>query len=561
MNKKGLIIFIVLLVLYCVIGSVAYYRKVVNGTITGNSGKAVFNVSGFTEVNQSKIITLKDGAIVPGDKGSFDLVMDASGSSVDMYASLRIERTSLPENLKFYTSSDYKSELHTYYSYLKKGSETLTIYWYWNPYIDDAKDSEFINSNNTENLSASIMINAVQVSVNSVMKNGYSAKTEFWSDTYRPYIESISFEKNTGNVPSTCDISNLCFDVSDNASLKKVYAYLKSSGNSDASGNALYNLYIASDAPIFAPINCSNMFGDFASLKTIDFNGNFNTSNVTNMSYMFTKNSSLVSLDLNSFNTVNVSTMGGMFENCSLLQNLYINNFNTSRLSGMWFMFARCSALTTLDLSSFDTSKATSTSNMFNGCASLVTLDLSNFNTSNMTSMTAMFANCSSLASLDLSGFNTSKVTNMSNMFSQCKVLTKLNLNNFNTSNVTNMNSMFYNCKTITDLDLSNFNTVNVTNMSTMFTSCSGLKNLNIINFNTTNVMHTASMFAGCTNINTSINILNSTNTDYTGMFSNAATDANAKITVNYIADASTLVDNMIATKSSNSNVVKGNQI
>ena len=119
MNKKGLIIFIVLLVLYCVIGSVAYYRKVVNGTITGNSGKAVFNVSGFTEVNQSKIITLKDGAIVPGDKGSFDLVMDATGSSVDMYASLRIERTSLPENLKFYTSSDYKSELHTYYSYLK----------------------------------------------------------------------------------------------------------------------------------------------------------------------------------------------------------------------------------------------------------------------------------------------------------------------------------------------------------------------------------------------------------------------------------------------------------
>ena len=561
MNKKGLIIFIVLLVLYCVIGSVAYYRKVVNGTITGNSGKAVFNVSGFTEVNQSKIITLKDGAIVPGDKGSFDLVMDASGSSVDMYASLRIERTSLPENLKFYTSSDYKSELHTYYSYLKTASETLTIYWYWNPYIDDAKDSEFINSNNTENLSASIMINAVQVSVNSVMKNGYSAKTEFWSDTYRPYIKTISFEKNINNLPSTCDNANLCFDVSDNASLKKVYAYLKDSGSKDASNNVLYNLYIASDAPIFAPINCSNMFGDFASLKTIDFNGNFNTSNVTNMSYMFTKNSSLVSLDLNSFNTVNVSTMGGMFENCSLLQNLYINNFNTTNLVNIWFMFTRCSALTTLDLSSFDTSKATSTSNMFNGCASLVTLDLSNFNTSNMTSMTAMFANCSSLASLDLSGFNTSKVTNMSNMFSQCKVLTKLNLNNFNTSNVTNMNSMFYNCKAITDLDLSNFNTVNVTNMSTMFTSCSGLKNLNIINFNTTNVMHTASMFAGCTNINTSINILNSTNTDYTGMFSNAATEANAKITVNYIADASTLVDNMIATKSSNSNVVKGNQI
>ena len=34
-----------------------------------------------------------------------------------------------------------------------------------------------------------------------------------------------------------------------------------------------------------------------------------------------------------------------------------------------------------------------------------------------------------------------------------------------------------------------------------------------------------------------------------------------SKITVNYIAAASTLVDKMIATKSSNSNVVKGNII
>ena len=536
MNKKGLIIFVVLLVLYCVIGSVAYYRKVVNGTITGNSGKAVFNVSGFTEVNQSKIITLKDGAIVPGDKGSFDLVMDASGSSVDMYASLRIERTSLPENLKFYTSSDYKSELHTYYSYLKKGSETLTIYWYWNPYIDDAKDSEFINSNNTENLSASIMINAVQVSVNSVMKNGYSAKTEFWSDTYRPYIKTISFEKNINNLPSTCDNANLCFDVSDNASLKKVYAYLKDSGSKDASNNVLYNLYIASDAPIFAPINCSNMFGDFASLKTIDFNGNFNTSNVTNMSYMFTKNSSLVSLDLNSFNTVNVSTMGEMFENCSLLQNLYINNFNTTNLVNIWFMFTRCSALTTLDLSSFDTSKATSTSNMFNGCASLVTLDLSNFNTSNVGDMGYMFTDCSNLTTLDLSMFNTSKVTDMEQMFANCSSLTSLDLSNFNTSKVTVMSYMFSNCYSLTSLNLSSFNTSKVTNMSYMFSNCYSLTSLNLSSFNTSKVTNMSYMFFNCKKLQTQINILNANVTDYGYMFNYAATDPNAQIVVNYIA-------------------------
>ena len=534
MNKKGLIIFIVLLVLYCVIGSVAYYRKVVNGTITGNSGKAVFNVSGFTEVNQSKIITLKDGAIVPGDKGSFDLVMDATGSSVDMYASLRIERTSLPENLKFYTSSDYKSELHTYYSYLKTASETLTIYWYWNPYIDDTKDNEFINSNNTENLDASIIVNAVQVSTRADMKNGASSKTEFWSDSYRPYIKTISFEKNINNLPSTCDNANLCFDISSTDSKRQVYAYLKDSGSKDASNNVLYNLYIASDVPIFAPVNCASLFENFTSLVTIDFNNNFNTSNVTSMSYMFSK-SPLVSLDLSSFNTSNVTNMGGMFEVCSSLQNLYINNFNTSRLVGMWFMFAGCSSLTVLDLSSFNTSKVTTTSNMFQNCLSLIALDLSSFDTSNMTSMVAMFKLCSSLTSLNLSGFNTSKVTNMNSMFSTCRNLVNLDISSFNTSNVGDMGYMFTNCSNLTTLDLSMFNASKVTDMSSMFNNCKKLQ--------------------------TEINIMSANVTSYTNMFSEAATEANAKITVNYIANASTLVDNMIATKSANSNVVKGNQI
>ena len=47
----------------------------------------------------------------------------------------------------------------------------------------------------------------------------------------------------------------------------------------------------------------------------------------------------------------------------------------------------------------------------------------------------------------------------------------------------------------------------------------------------------------------------------YSGMFYNVATASGSQITVNYIADASALVDNMIATKSSTSNVVKGSQI
>ena len=50
----------------------------------------------------------------------------------------------------------------------------------------------------------------------------------------------------------------------------------------------------------------------------------------------------------------------------------------------------------------------------------------------------------------------------------------------------------------------------------------------------------------------------NVTEKNYENMFYGAATDPNAKIIVNYTSEAETLVDNMIKTKSSNSNVVKG---
>ena len=524
MNKKGLIIFMALIVLFCIVGSIAYYSRAVTGNITAQTGKVVFNVSGFTEVNQSKVITLKDGAIVPGDKGSFELTMDSTGSSVDMYASLRIERTSLPENLKFYTTSDCKSELHTYYSYLQTGSETLTIYWYWNPYIDDEKDNEFINSNNTENLNASIVINAVQVSTKADMKNGASSKTEFWSDTYRPYIKTIGFESNTNSMPSTCDTANLCFDVSATNSKKKVYAYLIDSGSKDSSNNTLYDLHIASDAPIFAPADSSNIFKDFTNLVTIDFNNNFNTSNTINMIGMFQGCTSIVSLNLNSFNTSKVTNMsignsGSMFYGCSSLTNLYINNFNTSNVTSIAALFRYCSKLTTIDLSSFNTSKVTSMRNMFQGCSSLTSLDLSNFNTSNVTDMYSMFSSCSSLVSLALSSFNTSNVTDMVSMFSSCSSLTSLDLSNFNTSKVTSMREMFIDCSLLTKLNINSFNTSNVTDMYRMFYNCSKLQ--------------------------TQINIMNANITNYGNMFSGSATDASAHIIIGYTANTETIATAM----------------
>ena len=94
-----------------------------------------------------------------------------------------------------------------------------------------------------------------------------------------------------------------------------------------------------------------------------------------------------------------------------------------------------------------------------------------------------------------------------------------------------------------------------------MFYNCSSLTNLELSNLNTSKVTMMIYMFRECSSLTTTINVMNVSVTDYNYMFDGAATKSGAKITVNYIADASSLVDNMIATKSSNSNVVKGVEI
>lgn len=126
-----------------------------------------------------------------------------------------------------------------------------------------------------------------------------------------------------------------------------------------------------------------------------------------------------------------------------------INYLNTSEVTNMSWMFVGCSKLTSLDVSHFNTSKVISMYCMFESCSKLTSLDLSNFNTSQVKNMCGMFSECSSLTSLDLSQFNTSEVTEMWSMFMRCNSLTTLDLSTFNTSKVKDMTEMFLECNNL----------------------------------------------------------------------------------------------------------------
>ena len=240
----------------------------------------------------------------------------------------------------------------------------------------------------------------------------------------------------------------------DDCGVVDIKAYIKA----NSSDTTKYDVIFYSPATIYAPIDSSSLFGDpnssidycLTNLISISF-ANFNTSKVTNMSYMFYWSSKLTSLNL--------------------------SNFDTSNVTNMSYMFSFCSKLTSLDVSKFNTSNVTDMSYMFDCCSSLTSLNVSSFNTSNVTNMSCMFAGCSKLTSLNVSNFNTSKVTDMSQMFIYMN-LKSINLSNFDTSKVTNATEMFAENDSLTSLDLSNFDFSNIKYASGIFRLCPNLSRI-----------------------------------------------------------------------------------
>ena len=203
-----------------------------------------------------------------------------------------------------------------------------------------------------------------------------------------------------------------------------------------------------------------------------------------------------------SFASARPTTTYYWFADMTNLQSvLGIQYLNTSEVTNMFYMFAYC-GLSSINLSYLNTSKVTSMEAMFLN-SSFTSLNVSSFNTSNVVDMNEMFAYCYNLTSLDLSTFNTSNVTNMEGMFNECINLESINLSNWNTSNVTNMNNMFHECNALTSVDLSSFNTAKVTTMYSMFDYCTSLTSLDLSSFNTSKVTDMRWMFSSCSELTT----------------------------------------------------------
>lgn len=252
------------------------------------------------------------------------------------------------------------------------------------------------------------------------------------------------------------------------------------------------------------PTTCVSWFLWFEALTTIEHLDYLNTSEVEYMNSMFTKCTSLETLDLSSFNTEKVTNMSEMFVGSTNLRTINLpKGFIGSNVTDLNGMFRGCASLTELDLSGSNAEKVKDMCKMFYDCFALSNLNLSGFKTGSLTDMRYLFSSCQSLESLDLSGFNTENVTSMESMFSQCSSLRSLDLSSFNTSKVIDMHLMFYKCTNLESIDLSSFDTENLQRMARMFYSCTKLAMLDLSSFATPNMTSMLSAFQYCKNLKT----------------------------------------------------------
>ncbi len=289
------------------------------------------------------------------------------------------------------------------------------------------------------------------------------------------------------------------------------------------------------------------------------FNSSFSEARPTTTRAWFEEQETLEAVsNLEYLNTSEVTDMGWMFYGCSSLKLIRTRTFDTTKVTNMSSMFCNCSSLTTLDLSSFNTSKVTDMTNMFYWCNSLETVSISaRWNTSNVTESYNMFFYCVNIkggvgttydeghvnaeyARVD-GGTNTpgyfSKETyaiftesdntltfycdlyrnekegkayevrdlgtppwgtlyyletvKFDKSFSEARphiiaewffgknyLTSIIGIKYLNTSEVTDMSEMFWGCTALTSIDLSNFDTRNVTNMYGMFSDCDNLETI-----------------------------------------------------------------------------------
>ena len=232
----------------------------------------------------------------------------------------------------------------------------------------------------------------------------------------------------------------------------------------------------------------TGMLGDPVANKWVSLSGwSFGGNSAASMfqAYNFTTAANTFNNDLTTWNTSGITNTSFMFRNCGSFVGTGVNgdlrNWNTSNVTDMSNMFEGCWSLNT-SVSGWDTSKVTNMGGMFLDTRFVGFLGngLETWNTTNVTNMNSMFRMIGGYGiNVNLSGWNTGKVTNMANMFSAdnnfIHRFAGSGIDNWNVTGVTTINGMFNSnnaINTTLKCNLSGWNLCDCTDMTNFMRNC-----------------------------------------------------------------------------------------
>ena len=200
-----LVIFLISLIM-CIssfgIATWARYRTNTSGGVEAQIAKWSFKVNGeetqFADINLADTIDFTHVAtdkIAPGTNGSFDLVIDGSGSEVSIDYYINVNAAGKPTNLKFYTDAQYSNEISIVNNKFSIEDEILllnintpvtkTIYWKWDYRTSSMPSQEILNNYVQDINGLQTLINEYnEVGKTAEQKNEIASKINDKIDTY-----------------------------------------------------------------------------------------------------------------------------------------------------------------------------------------------------------------------------------------------------------------------------------------------------------------------------------------------------------------------------------------
>jgi surface protein len=171
-----------------------------------------------------------------------------------------------------------------------------------------------------------------------------------------------------------------------------------------------------------------------------------------------------------------MTAMTRMFQNASSIINLDLTpyKYNTSNVTNMDYMFQFTYKMTNFDISNFDTSNVTTMKYFCNGAYALLEADLSALNLSKVEDVRYMFSDDSTIKKIVFPDLP--MVANLNNLCSNCSALEEIIFgdigSSYGASNKVVVRNLLAGCTSLKYIDIRglNFYSISSANTSSMFT-------------------------------------------------------------------------------------------